>query len=243
MQTEEYDKMRSQEDTYWWFVSRRRLARALIAKYSADAEAVLDLGCGTGAFLSELRTGSQRIGLDFSEHAVKFCAERGITGVVQGDAQSLPFSSNHFDLCVSLDTLEHVPEDKLALNELFRVLKPGAIVVINVPAYGWLWGPHDVALMHRRRYTVGSLRKVLEDTGFRVKKCSYSVFFMFPIVVLIRLADKFRRGPATVHLPKTPKHLNQFLVTLQDLECWLLLNTFLPWGSSVIVVAQKADRS
>ena len=239
MNTDEYAKMRALEDHYWWFVSRRRMAKALMRKYAPRAHSVLDLGCGTGAFLGELPQDVNPVGLDFSQHAVTFCRQRGLESVVQGDAQKIPFLNDVFDAVVSLDTLEHVPDDVLATKELARTLKPGGVLVMNVPAYKWLWGPHDVALMHHRRYTKGQVRRLLERAGLKVEKCSYSVFFLFPVVLVLRILEKARRGPAEVRLPSVPGPVNRALVILQDIETFLVLGVSLPWGSSVVAVARK----
>jgi hypothetical protein len=120
-------------------------------------------------------------------------------------------------------------------------LKPGGVLVLNVPAFRWLWGPHDVALMHQRRYTKGEVRALLEGAGLTVEKLSYSVFLLFPIVVLLRLLDKFKRGPAKVSLPKVSGASNRFLVKLQDMEARWIAASSLPWGSSVVAVARKGQ--
>ena len=63
------------------------------------------------------------------------------------DAMCLPFEAGTFDAIVSMDVLEHISDDALALREFYRVLKPGGRVVLMVPAYPHLWSEHDVALM------------------------------------------------------------------------------------------------
>jgi SAM-dependent methyltransferase len=232
----EYARMFETEGRYWWFVSRRRLARRLLAE-SGPAGTVLDLGCGTGALLDEMS--GQAIGLDFSPLALQFCRERGLAGLVQGDAQKLPFRDASLAAVVSLDTLEHVPDDRAALAEIARCLAPGGALVLNVPAYRWLWGPHDVALMHCRRYTKGEIVGRVREAGLDVEQASYSVFLLFPVVVALRGIDKLRQGEAEVRLPRVPTWLNSLLVALMDAEAAVLRAIGLPWGSSVVLVARK----
>ena len=239
MNADEYPKMRQAEDHYWWFVSRRRLALSLLDRYAKDAQDVLDVGSGTGALLSELQQQRRAVGIDFSPLAVAFCRERSLESLVVADASRLPFQEASFDAVVSLDTLEHVEDDTGAVECIARSLKPGGRLVLNVPAFRWLWGPHDVALMHHRRYTKRQVRALLEGAGLTVEKLSYSVFLLFPIVVLIRLADKFKRGPAKVSLPQVSSLSNRFLVKLQDMEARWIAAGSLPWGSSVVAVARK----
>lgn len=241
MQTPEYARMRSVEDRYWWFVSRRRLALDLLKAYHAEARQVLDCGCGTGALMSELdEAGYEPHGLDFSEVAIDFCQQRGLPNLHHGDAQSMPYSPDGFDAVISLDTLEHIPDDTAAMAEISRILRPGGVLIANVPAYRWLWGPHDVALMHQRRYTRSLLLKRLREAGFTIEWASYGIFFLFPVVLAIRLRDKLRRGPAEVRLPPTSDGLNRFLVGLQEMEGSLSRKIPLPWGSSIAVVARKS---
>ena len=239
MNADEYPKMRLAEAHYWWFVSRRRLAIALLDRFAPDAKAVaLDVGPGTGALLYELQKRSWAAGLDYSPLAVQFCQERNLTNLMVGNAEAIPVQAQMLDAIVSLDTLEHVADHASAVEGIASALKPGGVLVLNVPAFRWLWGPHDVALMHHRRYTTREVRQLLEAHGLKVEKLSYSVFLLFPIVILIRLFDKFRWGPAKVSLPKVSGPSNRFLVKLRMEARWILARS-LPWGSSVVAVARK----
>lgn len=238
MQTEEYARMRQFEDEYWWFVSRRRLALSLLQEFE-PAGKVLDVGCGTGAVLAEIQKNRDAWGLDFSELALDFGRERGLLNLVHGNAEQLPFADGEFSAIVTLDTLEHVPDDVKAIAEIARVLQPGGAAIINVPAFRWLWGPHDVALMHFRRYTKNELADKLTAAGLEVQWASYGVFFLFPVVVMIRVLDKLKKRDAEVDLPKVSTGFNRFLLKLMDFEARLMRNIPLPWGSSVAAVAVK----
>ncbi len=239
MNADEYGKMRDQEDHYWWFVARRRLALSLLKSYSCPNPKILDVGCGTGALLQHLQAENETYGLDYFPIALEFSAQRGLTNLIHGNAEAIPIADEVFDAIVSLDTLEHVPNDVAASQEIFRVLKPGGIFVMNVPAFKWLWGPHDVALMHQRRYTKRQVVQLLTNSGFTIEKSSYSVFLLFPIVILRRLAEKLHRGPAEVKLPNVSSGSNKALLMLMKLEASLFKRLNLPWGSSVVCVARK----
>jgi len=236
--------MRELEDHYWWFISRRELALTLLDQHLSNSNsALLDVGCGTGAVLTELEKRGQAVGIDLSHDALTFSKERGLNHLVYANAEQLPFLCNQFEAVVSLDTIEHVPDHQSAAAEIFRVLKPGGIFVMNVPAFNWLWGPHDVALMHQRRYTTGKVRELLEAEGFQIQKLSYSVFLLFPVVMLRRLTEKFQRGEPKVKLPELSDSTNQFLTKLMRIESKLFQAANLPWGSSVVCVAQKPNNS
>ena len=239
MQTEEYQKMRDQEDHYWWFVARRRLALTLLADSVRPDATVLDLGSGTGAVLAELQARYQAVGMDFSPHALAFSRERGLKLLVGGDAEACPFADASFDAVVTLDTLEHVRNDAKAVSEIYRILRPGGVLIMNVPAFRWLWGPHDVALMHFRRYTKPQVCALLRSAGLDVKRASYSVFLLFPVVVAIRILERFRRGPAKVRLPNVSSGLNRRLLGLMEFEGRLWQRGNLPYGSSLVAIATK----
>lgn len=230
--------MRELEDHYWWFVSRRAMAHAWLMEFAPEGK-TLDLGCGTGALLQTLQSEREAEGVDFSPLALEFCESRGLKNLHEADAQSLPLPDASFTAVVTLDTLEHVPDDEKAMKEICRVLEPGGILIINVPAFQWLWGPHDVALHHFRRYTPRMLRKRLEEAGFRVVRLSCGVFFLFPVVVAIRLMEKLNRRKPEVRLPSVPPWLNRLLLKVMEVEVKLMSLVPLPWGSSVCAVAMR----
>jgi len=153
----------------------------------------------------------------------------------------MPLRTNWCDAIIALDVFEHVDRHEAAFAEAYRTLAPGGILVLSVPAFQSLWGPHDVALMHRRRYTRGELRECLLASGFRVERLSYSVFFLFPIVVVVRFFEKRRKGPAKASLAALPGWLNRLLIGIQALEAALISRINLPWGSSLIAVARKPN--
>ncbi len=235
--------MFSLEDHYWWFVGRRRLALGLLKRALAprleDRPRVLDLGCGTGVVLRELGQWAEPIGVDMSPHALGFCRQRGLDETVQGDGICLPIQSNTIDAVIGLDIFEHIENDVAAFAEAYRVIRPGGYVVLSVPAFKSLWGPHDIALMHHRRYRRSEIRSRLEQAGFQVTKACYSVFFLFPIVVIWRIFEKRKKGPAKASLVSVPNWLNRLLIGFQETEAWLIARTNLPWGSSVIAVGKK----
>ncbi|CAN5384377.1 class I SAM-dependent methyltransferase [soil metagenome] len=242
MEAGEYAKMRALEDRYWWFVGRRALARSLVRLAVAPTEKpdLLDLGCGPGALLSEVAGETNSTGADFSALALEFCRERGIARLACADAQAMPFAARSFDVVTALDILEHVEDDDAAFDEIFRVLRPGGALVISVPAFRWLWGPHDMALHHFRRYTRHQVEERLRDAGFTVERLSYAVFLLFPFVIVSRIVEKFRKGPAKASLPAVPDWTNAFLIRLLSLESRLVASGVrLPWGSSVVALARK----
>ncbi|HTQ10948.1 MAG TPA: methyltransferase domain-containing protein [Fimbriimonadaceae bacterium] len=240
MNPDEYTRMFELEDRYWWFVARRRIALKLLGRHlRPGSEVLLDVGCGTGVVLQELQSVGKPVGLDMSDVALGYCRRRGLTRLVRADATAMPFGPSSCDAIVGLDVFEHIERDDLAFEEAFRRLSPGGILVLSVPAFQSLWGPHDIALMHFRRYTKPMLKERLERAGFQVERLTYSVFILFPAVVVVRFFEKRKRGPAKASLAALPNWLNAFLIGIQSVEGLLISSFNLPWGSSLIAVARK----
>ncbi|MBV9406438.1 MAG: class I SAM-dependent methyltransferase, partial [Acidobacteriaceae bacterium] len=134
------------ERTHWWFSGRRRLfARELLAAGVNPNARILDAGTGTGANLRMLRDLKLEYvtGLDSNELAIHFCASKGLGNVQIGDICAMPFESGTFDLVLATDVIEHVDDDRAALEEIARVLKQGGKVLMSVPAFPSLWGLQD----------------------------------------------------------------------------------------------------
>jgi SAM-dependent methyltransferase len=227
------------EDTYWWFVARRELALSVLRRAKLADATLLDVGCGTGAGQSAFSEFGTVFGVDFSQEALEFSGSRGLTLLAKANAEVLPVQAVSVDAVVTLDTIEHVPDDAAALKEIARALKPGGLLLMNVPAYMFLWSPHDVALMHQRRYTVSSARRVVADAGLEIERASYHVFLLFPLVLMLRLLGRIRGGEPSATLPSVPGWASSLLKALMRFELSLFQKVSLPWGSSVVIVARK----
>src|SRR5947208_10726643 len=156
MESIEYQRMFQLEDHHWWFQGRIHLMRRMVEKYSPQGlkrqPRLLDLGCGTGLFVTEQNRNKLAFGLDFSKEALKFTRTRGAAGLVCADSQMMPFESESFDIVTAFDLIEHVERDDALIAEAYRVLRPGGVLFVAVPAHPYLLGEHDDALHHKRRY-------------------------------------------------------------------------------------------
>src|SRR5207244_3071700 len=119
-----------------------------------------------------------------------------------------------------LDVLEHTDDDLHALREIHRVVKQNGLLLITVPAYGFLWSEHDEALKHRRRYTAHELRNKLVLTGYDVVRTSYFISTLFFPILALRFWQALRKDSTR---PKTsiyvlPSWINASLVGLLSLE-------------------------
>ena len=149
MRPEEYATLRRVEDEHWWYRQLRRVVRWHLDRFAPgwQARAILDAGCGTGGNLAHLPGAGRRVGLDVSTDALACARKRNLTQLVRGTVASLPFAAASFDAAISTSVIYHqwVRDPAVALRELHRVLRPGGLLFLDVPAYASLASSHDVA--------------------------------------------------------------------------------------------------
>ena len=246
MRAEEYERMYSLENTYWWFQGRKEIVLQLLDRYTRlekDHLSVLDVGCGTGLMLDALRRHARPVGVDFSDLAMKYCAQRGIERLVCARVEALPFGDGSFDLLLALDLLEHLDDDAALMREMWRLCRPGGYLLISVPAYEFLWSNHDEALHHRRRYSRATLKQLIRATDFEVVRFTSAITVLFPPIVLFRLLQRLLKpqGAPQTHLIPLPPAINRFLIELLRLEARWLRRLDLPFGVSLLALLKKPE--
>jgi SAM-dependent methyltransferase len=247
VEDDEYRKLYELEDELWWFRGMSDISMALIERFVARSESsrlrILDAGCGTGGMLDALRQKGAAFGIDYSTEAIRFARRRaGSSPLVRGDVSRLPFASSSFDLVTSFDVLYHrnVPDDARALAELSRVLKPGGILLMRVPAYDRLRSHHDEAVHTRHRYARKELTSKLEDAGLAPLFVSFLNCLLFPVALVRRWAERFgSRAHAGSEVERLDPRMNAMLLRVLRLEGRLLRLAPLPFGLSLVAVGRK----
>ena len=180
-------------------------------------------------------------GVEISSDAIEFCAARGIHGITQAPIESMPFDDGSFDLVLATDVIEHLDDDRAALTELHRVAAPGARLLVTVPAYMWLWGPHDEIYHHQRRYTLSRLRASLIASGWAPVVDSYFNSLLLAPAAVVRLAARVRPGGGEQRLDVnlTPPALNRLLLAPMEFEATLIRRGVrFPAGVSIGIVCR-----
>lgn len=247
MDHEAYLEMAAAEARHWWFRGRRAVLRSAIRRLNLPPGArILELGSGTGGNLEMLAEFGSVTAVELNETA------RAISLTKAGSRQDvragalpndLPLDGETFDLICLFDVLEHIEEDDATLVVIRRHLAPGGRVVVTVPAFQSLWGPHDVALHHKRRYEKAELARKLSAAGLIAIKFSFINMFLFPPALLVRLADRLRRQPAASFTQTPPWLVNEVFAALFGIERLLLRWVDLPIGLSLLAVLAAAPPS
>ena len=236
------------EQRHFWFRGFTRFVAPLIeeATHGRTGARLLDAGCGTGANLSLLQQYGTAYGLELSSRGIRFGRERGLRRLTQGDVTSLPFAHASFDVVVSFDVLYclETPAEHAALQEMFRVVRPGGFAIINVAALDMLKGDHSAFAGEVRRYTRRELGTKLERTGFSIRRLTYTNAALFPVAATVRTLQRLRgvRGDADTkgdfHVPPAP--INAVFSGVLALEATLVrAGIDMPFGSSVLCLAKK----
>ncbi len=244
-----------EEDKHWWFASRTKAIFAVLDSVVEDRDSlVLDVGSGAGNMFHHLSRYGAVVGVDNNIKPLLIAKERGYI-VPLGRAEALPFPSETFKLIALLDVLEHCDNDILVLRECHRVCTPGGFIIITAPAFQWLWSYNDVLNRHRRRYSAGTLKVLLESAGFRPLRVTYNNFLIFPLaapLILIRerlglrpklASPHFDEEAYQVEMEPVPSIVNAVLTFIGAVEAWLVKYLSLPFGTSIIALAQKPDFS
>lgn len=238
-----FDVMATVAETHWWYRARRAWVAQELGPRLRPGDTVLDVGTGTAETLDTLqRLGAGTVvGTDISAQALGFAARRRPRpAVLRSLATELPFPDACADALVSLEVLEHLDDDVAALEELARVVRPGGVLVLAVPAYEWAWSDHDVTLGHRRRYTAPRLRRVAEDAGLECVKVTYFHSWLAPIAFVLRKTPLrlLLRGDQEEASAVGPA-LNRAFTALTALERRVIRRATVPFGLSVLLVARR----
>ncbi len=236
-----YDVETKVESFHWWFVVRRKLLRSILLSLRVPKQSLaLEVGCGTGANLSILRsTRLYGIGLDRSTYALTLLRIKEELPLLAGDLNNLPFKTKSIGLIIAMDIFEHLDDDARGINESYRVLKENGLLILTVPAFKFLWGTQDRVTGHKRRYTRTQIVNRLEEMGFDIIRSSYFNFFLFfPILVarwIIRFLDLKIESENEINSPL----INLILKAVFSVEIHVLKYFPFPFGVSIFCIASK----
>ncbi|MBI3282733.1 class I SAM-dependent methyltransferase [Candidatus Curtissbacteria bacterium] len=202
---------------------------------------ILDTGCGTGGLMKKLSKIGNVVGIDFNHEAIKFAKRRGIS-VKLSTIERIPFRDNRFDLVTCIDVIYHkqVKDDVKALEEIRRVLKPGGLLILRVPANKFLMSAHDKHVHTARRYNKKELASKLYRAGLKIVNISFVHLPIFPLSLVRVGIERLSNQRNSSSVGRVNPILNQIPTWVLNFEAWLIAKGLvIPFGQGLIAVAMK----
>ena len=227
-------------DESWWYLTRNQIIKKTLDRSGVHGP-IWDIGCGSGVVARFLNDqGLATVGVEPSFGGAQLTSRRGVTAVC-GSLEGLVLPDESLEAVAMFDVLEHLKDRDSAIQEIRRVLKPNGHLILTLPALKILWSEFDETGGHYLRYNRSTIRKELESHGFRVRSMGY--FFastVLPLLVLRVLPYRLGRRKAIA----TESSLGSSGGALGRLASRIevLLASRVPFGSSLIVVAERHDR-
>jgi SAM-dependent methyltransferase len=232
------------ERDHFWFRGFRRFVAPLLAEAARGMAAprLLDCGCGTGHNLELLRRHGRAFGIDLTWSGLAYARTQGERHVARASAAALPFRSATFDIVTSFDVLYALDDDveRRALTEMYRVLRPGGQILVNVAALERLRGNHSVLSSEVRRYSRPGLTARLEAAGFTVRRITYTNLTLLPVLLAVRLGQRLtghRESAGEISIPAAP--VNALFSGVLAVEAAALRAVDMPVGSSLLALAAR----
>jgi SAM-dependent methyltransferase len=239
MEREVYEAMAEHDERHWWYRARRQVVAELIRRKVAlpkDARG-LEIGCGTGHNLAMLGGFALMDALEVDPVARELAERRLGHKVLAAPLPALEgVPDRTYDMVAALDVIEHVLDDKSALDGIARVLKPDGKLIMTVPAHRWMWSAHDVVNHHQRRYSKRDFKRLVDNSPLELESIGYLNSLLFPLAMAQRLASKVT-GKEDANLAPPAKPINQALERVFALERRVIGRVPLPPGLSLFAVA------
>lgn len=241
MNPEEYTKLNRLEKEHWFYAGKREIVRYWIARLHPlnTGSLLVDCGAGSGQFAAEMQSTCRALAIDDHDESLTIATSKlGSGAVARGSCLDLPLAAESVDCLTALDVLEHVEDDAGAIAEFARVLKPGGIAVITVPALQILWSDWDESLHHFRRYSRENFLRLVRTPPFSIEHWNFINVLALPAVFLSR---KFRTitGASDRAEDVVPPHwLNKPLKTaFVSLACQETIR--FPWGVGLLAILRR----
>ncbi|OGI06597.1 MAG: hypothetical protein A3F80_06125 [Candidatus Melainabacteria bacterium RIFCSPLOWO2_12_FULL_35_11] len=239
-----FDRLIKIEENSFWFRARNKLIIWTLKNYFPNIKNFFEVGCGTGFVLSGISNAFSMVDLYGSEGLVKglkFASNRVPKAILfQMDARNIPFKEE-FEVIGAFDMLEHISGDKLALEQMYKAIKPGGGLILTVPQHKFLWSKLDEFGHHFRRYSLQELKAKVESCGFKIVRMTSFVTFLLPLFFLSRLRFQIPGSKKdNISEFNLNKYLNFLLEKVLDLERFFIKSgVSFPIGSSLLLVARK----
>ena len=242
MRVDEYTNMFVLEDRFWWYRGIHDLILGYLRKRATPRLHILDAGCGTGKLMTLLAPLGDVEGIDASGEAVEYCRQRGLSAVELVDLNLWsPAASCDVITCIDVLCHESVRDIRSVIDEFHRGLRPGGILILNLPAFESLRREHDRVVQTVRRLRQEELLPLLREKGFEIELSTYRLPALY---YMIRL----RKALAPPKEGASPESDLKMISPLLDALLWwmnwlenraILAGVRFAVGSSLFVVARR----
>lgn len=223
---------------FFWFRAKRGLIRILLERAPGKGGRILNVGAGVGEDMSVISAYGAVHVVDTEPESIRLIPESLVAEKRVCDACALDYPDGFFDIALAFDTLEHIGNDRRAVQEMTRVLRPGGTLIVSVPAFNFLFSAHDRVLGHHRRYTMRSLNALM--SGLERVDAGFWTFSLFFPLAAQRLAN--RKKDMTRYF-ELPRWVDGFFYWLLNVENKLIeRGCHLPVGTSIYCVWRKPEK-
>lgn len=237
------DALAAAEDRHWWFEGRRRIVAAVIDALRVGPGArLLEAGCGNGANLGML-AGFGEVSAFEPDPEDRERARRRSPARIEGGSlpDDVPYAGERFDVIAALDVIEHIDDDRAALEALALRLTDRGRLIVTVPASPGLWSAHDERNGHRRRYTRAALLSTLASAGFVVEHVThFNTLLFLPTALLRTVGRRFGLDASGTGTPPGP--VNRLLAGIFAAERRVVVRRSFPFGISLLAIARLPTR-
>lgn len=195
---------------------------------------ILEVGFGIGNFTKELTRFGNVFAIDIDKEHVK-----DTTALLEGEAKvglgdiekgTYFFKDREFDSIVCINVLEHIQDDRRALNNIYNLLKKEGYLILLVPAHQFLFGEIDKSIGHFRRYNKKSLISLTKKTGFKIEKVR--ILNMLGAIGWLISSKFFSEDSVNEKKIKIFNFIAPITLPLEDFFAP-------PFGTSILVIAKK----
>ena len=235
LKTDDYDFYKESfdilDDTYSeWLIEKTELISSMI-----EGKKIIDVGCGSGLLLKYLSKSLDLTGADFSEGNLKKAKETNPSVMFfkanLDDESSWKNYSNMYDTVLCSEVVEHIKDDKKAMEILFSLVKPNGILILTIPAFKLLLSEFDIKEGHYRRYSKKEICDLVQSVGFDIEYSRYwNVMGFFGWLVFIKILN--------LDLKKSS---NSIFASIMGKFLKVEKSIRFPFGQTVIIKARKTE--
>ncbi|ESS71603.1 putative generic methyltransferase [Methyloglobulus morosus KoM1] len=207
---------------------------------------IMEIGCSSGFLIRDLVKifpEAVVLGADVvKEPLYQLAKSLPSVPLIRFDLLKCPLPDQSIDVLIMLNVLEHIENDGMALNKVFKLLKPGGVLIIEVPSGPSLYDAYDEELHHFRRYSAVELRQKLIKSGFHICRESHLGFLLYPAFAVVKLLNKTllqNKNKAVVRNQVRKTSNSNIMLWALEFETKYLNRLRLPFGIRVLMSAQR----